>query len=274
VTTQVAPIYRHPPLIYRTAQVLRWFGIFVLVALVLYAGSVAYSAAEVAHASVQSRSLSAVSVSNGAIEINGSFTLTNPGYYPIQDLELAARIANATGVHLGTITVGPDTVPGGGKAAFPIAIAVPIAASLAAESLLVEDQYIEVHAWANVTYAYLFPLSVTLSENRSWGAPFEGLKVSVGTPVVSNGTVTTPVTISFSNHASFVENGGLSFEIESSSSADCGGGSFSLDVPPGALYDKTQNVTLNTGCDPMGGEVVVTYTIYGSSTTLPPEPIP
>lgn len=274
MTAQVVSRYRRPPFIYRIAQVLRWFGIFVLIALILYAGSVAYSASEVAHASVQSRSLSAVFVSNGSIEVRGSFTLTNPGFYPIQDLELAARIANASGIHLGTITVGPNTVAGHGNASFPIVIDVPIAASLAAESLLVEDQYIHVSAWANVTYAYLFPLSVTLSENRSWGAPFEGLTVSVGTPVLRNGTVTTPVTITFSNHASFVENGGLSFVIESSSFADCGGGSFSLDVPPGALYDKTENVTLNTGCSPLGGQVVVTYTIDGSSTTLPPEPIP
>jgi len=274
VTALVVPTYRHPPAIYRLAQVLRWFGVFVLVVLIVYAGTVAYSAAEVAHASVQSRSLSAVFVSNGAIEISGSFTLSNPGLYPIQDLELAARLANESGVHLATLSVGPRTVAGHATELFPIDVSLPISDSGAVESLLVKDQYIEVNAWANVTYAYLFSLSAALSENRSWGAPFEGLHVTVGTPSIGNGSVTAPVTVTFSNHASFVENGALSFVIESSASVDCGGGSFSVDVPPGALYDQTQNVTLSTGCSPLGGQLLVTYTIGGSTTSLPPEPIP
>ena len=268
------PLHRQPPRIYRIARALRWIGVIVLVLLVLYAGTVAYSAYEAAHATIESRSLTGVLVANGMIEISGSFTLSNPGIYPIGGLELAVHVANASGVHLGSVTIGPDTVLGGSTGLFPISIALPIAASSAAESLLFEDQYIEVGAWANVTYAYLFPLSVALSETRSWGAPFEGFHAGTGTPYLQNGTVITPVTLTWVNHASFVEAGGISFEIQSSSLTNCGGGSFPINVPPGQVYNQTQDVSLSTGCNPSGGELLTSLTIDGSTTSFPPEPIP
>lgn len=275
MAVSVMPTYRRPPPIYRVARALRWLGIIVLILLIIYVGSVAYSAYEVAHASIQSRSLTAVFVQNGMIEISGSFTLNNPGIYPIAGLVLSAQIANDSGIHLGSVTVGPETVGGQSSALFPVVISLPIAASAAAESLLVEDQYIEVAAWANVTYAYLFPLAVTLSETRSWGAPFDGFQATLGTPTLnSNGTVTTPVTVSFSNHASFLENGALSFTVESAASANCGGSSFAVDVPPGSNFDQTQYVTFGAGCSPMGGQLLASFTINGSTTSFPPVPIP
>jgi len=269
-----APVHRSPPAIYRVARALRWFGIIVLVLLIVYAGSVAYSAYEAAHATVESRSLTGVLVENGNIEVSGSFTLSNPGLYPISGLELAVRLANDTGVHLGTVNVGPDTVDGGGTGEFPIAISLPIAASSAAESLLFVDQYIEVGAWANVTYAYLFPISVALTETRSWGAPFEGFDASLGTPKSVNGSVVVPVTLTWSNHASFAEQGSISFVVDSAAQADCGGGSFPMNVAPGAVYDQTQDVTLSSGCSPAGGELLASITVDGSTTSFPPEPIP
>ena len=270
----LVPTHRPPPAIYRVARALRWIGVIVLVLLILFAGSVAYSAYEAAHATVESRQLTGVLVANGTIDISGSFTLSNPGIYPIGGLELAVHVANETGVHLASVVVGPDTIDGGSTGLFPISLQLPISASSAAESLLFLDQYLMVRAWANVTYAYLFPLSVSLSENRSWGAPFEGFSATAGTPTLSNGTVTTPVTLTWTNHASFVEQGSISFVVESASQANCGGGAFSMDVAPGAVFDQTQGVTMSTGCSPAGGQILVSLSVGGSTTTFPPEPIP
>ena len=64
-----APVHRSPPAIYRVARALRWFGIIVLALLIVYAGSVAYSAYETAHATVESKTLSGVLVANGDIYI-------------------------------------------------------------------------------------------------------------------------------------------------------------------------------------------------------------
>jgi len=274
MTTVGAPVYRRPPALYRFARALRWVGVVVLVLLIIYAGTVAYSAYEAAHASVESRSLTSVSVEGGTLNISGSFTLSNPGIYPISGLELVVRLANATGVHLGTVVVGPTTVDGGSTGFFPVTLALPIAGSSAAESLLFVDQYIEVGAWANVTYAYLFPLSVALTETRSWGAPFEGFRATVGMPTYVNGTVVAPVTLTWTNHASFAEPGSIAFVIDSAAGADCGGGSFPMNVNPGQNFDETEDVTVSTGCSPAGGEVLASITIDGSTTSLPPEPIP
>jgi len=268
------PLHRRPPLIYRLARALRWLGILILVALLIFAGTVAYSAYEVAHASIHSESLTGVLVANGAIQIGGSFTLTNPGIYPIEGLVFGAQIANASGVHLVAVNVGPETVEGHSTGLFPILVSLPISASSAAESLLFVDQYLEVRAWANVTYAYMFPLSVALSESRSWGAPFEGFHASVGSPTFTNGSFITPITVGWANHASFVEAGSLAVVVDSSAMVDCGGVTFSMDVHPGELYDQTQYETLNTGCNPSGGFLQITLSIAGSTTSLPPEPIP
>jgi len=274
VAAYVVPTHRHPPAIYRLARALRWVSALVLVALVVFAGTVAYSAVEVARSSPQSRGLSASIATNGTIEISGSFTLSNPGLYPIQGFKLTARIANDVGVFLGQLGVGPTAIAPSSTGTFPIALYLPIATSGAVASLLTEDQYLRVNAWGNATYAYLFPLSVALSENRSWGAPFEALQASVGAPTGGGGSITVPVTVTFSNHAGFPDEGVLTYTIESSGGVDCGGGSFTIDVPPGALYDQTQDVSLNSGCSPAGGQLVSSYSTGGTPFPLPTEPIP
>jgi len=270
----VVPTHRRPPAIYRAARALRWVSAIVLVVLILYAGTVAYSATEVARSSVQSRSLSASFAANGTVEVGGSFTLSNPGLYPIQTVTLTARIANGAGVFLGKLGVGPTDIAPSSTGVFPFALYLPVSASGPAVSLLTEDQYLDVNAWGNATYAYLFPISVSLSESRSWGAPFEGFQATVGTPSGSGGALTVPVTVTFSNHAGSPDVGTLTFVIESSNYVDCGGGAFSLDVPPGGFYDQSQNVALSSGCSPAGGQLFTTYSNAGGTTPLPPEAIP
>ena len=270
----VLPFRSHPPGIYRLARAFRWLSTLVVVVLIIYAGTVVYSAYEVARSSPQSRGFTASFAPNGTVEIGGSFTLSNPGFYPIQSFSLTARITNATGVFLGNLKVGPTVIAPSSTGVFPVAVYLPVTSGSATESLLTEDQYLGLSAWGNATYAYLFPLSVTLSETRSWGAPFEGFTVTVGTPSGGGGGITVPVTISFTNDASFTEVGTLAFVIESSMGAACGSDSFSLNVLPGTLYDQTEPVSLASGCSPAGGQVVSTYTSGGTTVVLPPEAIP
>ncbi|HEY1198990.1 MAG TPA: hypothetical protein VGG32_09765 [Thermoplasmata archaeon] len=270
----LVPRHRRPPAIYRVARALRWVSAIVLIALVIFAGTVAYSAVEVARSSVQSRSLSASFASNGTVAVAGSFTLSNPGLYPIQGVTLTARIANSAGVFLGAFGVGPNDIAPSTTGVFPIALYLPVSASGPTKSLLTEDQYLAVNAWGNATYAYLFPLSVSLSETRYWGAPFEGFHASVGTPSGGGGAITVPIVVTFSDHASSPDVGTLAFVIESSNFVDCGGGSFPLDVPAGSLYDHTDTATLSPGCSPSGGQLLATYSSAGGTTPLPPEAIP
>ena len=274
MAVSAVPIHRTPPGIYRAARAFRVASAIVFVLIVLFAVSVGYSAYEVARSSIQSHGLSASFAPNGTVEIGGSFTLSNPGFYPIQGFELTARIANASGVFLGELATGPTTVPPSSNQSFPIALYLPVSQNGPATSLLTVDQYLNVDAWANATYAYLFPISVSLAETRSWGAPFEGLTVTVGAPTVGAGGVTVPVTVSFSNHASFPQDGAFDFVIESSGFATCGSGSIPVDVPPGGYFDQTQNVALSSGCSPAGGQVLSTYLMGTTPVPLPAEAIP
>lgn len=275
MAASTVPTHRRPPAIYRAARAFRGLGILAVVLLLVYAGTVAYSAFEVARSSPQSRGFSESIATNGTIEIAGAFTITNSGIYPIQSLELTARVANDTGFFLGKLGVGPTDLAAGDTGVYPVALYIPISTTGPVSSLLTTDQYLELNAWGNATYAYLFPISLSLNETRSWGAPFEAFRVSVGAPMMGGGgTVTVPVTISFSNHAAVPDEGTLAFVVESSNSDDCGSGSFSLDVPSGALFDQTDDTTLAAGCSPLGGQVLATYTNGGAPIALPPEAIP
>jgi hypothetical protein len=253
---------------------LRVVSAIVLVLLILYAGTVAYSAIEVARSSVQSHSLSASFASNGTVEIAGSFTLSNPGLYPIDKVALTALIANGEGVFLGRLAVGPNDIAPSSTGVFPFAVYLPVSVSGAAESLLTVDQTLGVNAWGNATYAYLFPLSISLVENRSWGAPFEGFRATAGTPTGGGGTLVVPVLVTFSNHANSPDQGTIAFVIESSGGVVCGSGSFPIDDAAGALYDQTENVAVSAGCSPAGGHLLTTYSAAGGMIPLPPETIP
>jgi hypothetical protein len=274
VAALVVPTHRRPPGIYRLARAFRVLGAIVLVILLIYVGTVAYSAYEIASSSAESHSLSAQFVSNGTLQVSGSFSLTNPGLYPIQSLELTARILNAGGIDLGTLHVGPSTVAAQGSGDFPIALSIPITEAGPAASLLTVDQGLLVKAWGNATYAYLFPLSIALNQSRSWGAPFEGLRASLGTPTTMGGQVTLPVTVFFADHASVDDIGTLTYTVRSSTATDCGGGSVLVSVPAGSSFDQTVNVALASGCSASGGQLLLSYATNGGTIVLPPEVLP
>jgi hypothetical protein len=270
----VVPTHRRPPGIYRAAHALRTVGAVVFALLLVFVGTVAYSAYLVATSSTESHSMSVQFASNGTVEVSGTFSLSNPGWYPIERLELSTRVANGTGVLLGTVLVGPTTVASGTTGVFPFAVAIPITPSGPAASLLTTDQYLSVRAWGNATYAYLFPVSVSLTQNRSWGAPFEGLQVSVGAPVVLGGQVSVPVRITFSDHSSADDVGTMSFVIDSANLVPCGGANFPISVAAGTYFDQTETVTLESGCSLSGGHLLLTYTTPTGTVAFPPEPLP
>jgi hypothetical protein len=247
----------------------------VLVALLVFLASVGYSGYELAQASPQAGGFSAGFATNDTVSISGTLSLSNAGLYPVSGLTLSLRVLNRSSVFLGVVSAGPVTVAARSTAVFPIALYLPIASSGPAESLLVQDQELEVGVWGNATYAYLFPASVHFDQNKSWGAPFAGLRVGVGAPSsLANGSTVVPVTVSFSNHASFTESGALRLDLRSPTGASCGTTSYLLDAAPSAFVDQTQRVSIAAGCSLAGGTAVATVEMAGTTVALPPEPIP
>jgi hypothetical protein len=270
----VTPRTRKAPGLYRWARLFRRLSAVVLILLVVFLATAGYSAIELVRSSPQSGGYSAAFEANDTIGLTGSLRLSNPGFYSVSGFSLNLRIENTSGIVLGDVTEGPETLAAQSTTSFPIALYLPITPSGPAASLLTTDQNLLLGVWGNATFADVFPVSVHFDENKSWGAPFSDFLVQVGTPTVTNGTAAVPVTISFSNHASFSEVGTLEVVLRSSAGVACGGGGFVLSVAPNDYFYQTQNIDLGSGCSLVGGSADAVFTGSGATIPLPPEALP
>jgi hypothetical protein len=263
---------QRPPGIYRAARALRRLAIVVLVLVIVFVGLVAYSAVQIVKDRPQVGQSATTFEPNGTVGLTTSFSLNNPTFFPIQSFGLQFRIVNASGDLLIADSTPVTSIASQSSAVVPVAFYLPLSAS--DESLLTTDQYLTWEVWGNATYGYLFPVSLGVQTQRSWGAPFENLTFTVGTPTMMGGTLVVPVTLSFANDANFADDGTLEFEVVSSGGATCSSGSFAIDVAPSNSYMGSQNVPVQSGCDPSGGHLNAQYLTDGTSIPLPPEPIP
>lgn len=261
-----------PPGIYRAARALRRAAVIVLVLTIVFVAFVAYSAVQIVHSRPQVGNSSSALEPNGSVGYSTSFTLNNPTYFAIQSFQLEVRIANASGDLLVDDATPTTTIPAGGVSDVPFTFFLPL--SSGASSLLTVDQSLHWDVWGNATYGYLFPVSIGVATNRSWGAPFANLSVSVGTPFMMGGTLEVPVQLSFSDDANFADDGTVSFEVVASDGTTCSTGQFAIDVPGGQSYSMTQDVPIAAGCNPSGGHIDSQYLEGGTSIPLPPESIP
>jgi len=275
VSAQLLPRYRRPPPLYRLARALRRIGLVVLVLVLLFVASALYSAYETARGGASASDFEYAFGANNTFVLSGTLSFSDGGIYPVNGFTVHLRVANATGQVVGESSDGPVNFAPGGRATFPVTFVLPIALASAAASLLTTDQFLNETIFANATFAYVFPVSVEVAKNTSWGAPFAGLTASVGTPTTMGGTVVVPVTIQFENDASFADDGSLEVRLVSESGTVCASSTYPIDVPPETPYSQTNDFTLATGCSISGGTVVSTYTTSGGATvTLPPEAIP
>ena len=268
-------LYRPPPRppgIYRAARALRRASTLALVLIIVFVGVVAYSAVQVAKTQPRVGASTVGFESNDTVGISTSLSLSNPTFFTIQQMGLQFRILNGTGLLLVASTAGPVNIAAGANETLPVALYVPITA--AGASLLTQNQYLQWYVWGNASYAYLFSVSVGIATQRSWGAPFANLRVIIGTPSMVNGSFAVPVTLTFTNDASFTDAGALDFQVVPTSGPNCAQGAFVLNVPSDTPYSDTQNIALASGCNPAGGHVAAQFVGSGFSLSLPPEPIP
>lgn len=265
---------RTPPALYRLSRLFGRLSVVVLILVAIFLATVGYSAAQLVQSSPQTGGYTASFAPNGTVALTGSIVLSNPGYYPVTGFTLGLRVLNSTNGFLGAVRAGPVNLPAGSATSLPIALYFPIAAGSPAESLLVTNQNLTVGLWGNTTYAYLFPISVHFTQTKFWGAPFSGLTVTPGAPTLDGGTVEIPVTVTFTNDASFTEFGTLTAQVVQANGFVCGSTTLPLNVAPGDVYDQTQNVALSSGCSTAGGSIITEFVSSGTTVVLPPEPLP
>jgi hypothetical protein len=266
---------RRAPALYRISGLLRNIGTAVLILLIIFLVTAAYSAAHLKPSVGGHQNSSSISLDpNGTAELTESVNLSNQGYYSISPLTVSLEISNATtGVVLAFGGSAPLTIPPGTDSSIPISIWLPLTG--ASTALVTEDEALVESAWVNATYASIFVIQLSGGSNYSWGAPFSGFTAVPGSPTLqSNGTVLVPVTVSFSNQASFADEGTLAFSVETASGSTCSTGTVPVDVPGGSGMYQTFSFYSPSSCDPSGGSIHSTYTGSGLDVALPTEAIP
>ncbi len=267
-------VHRRPPRLYRTARGLRWASLAVLIVLIVFLGTAIYSTVRLVQSIPQPGPLSYEFGENGSIELNGTIRVGNPGLYPIDDFQVTLRVLNSTGELLGQSDELARTLPAGSSSNYSVGVEIPVGPSGAGGSLLVADQYLVVDTWGNATFAYLFPVSIHLAQNVSWGAPFAGYRVTIGVAPPPTGPATVPVTVSFADNAQLPEAGELEVTLESARGVSCGASDYPVDVTSGGAYSVTQDVAVASGCSLAGGSAVSTFVTQGLTISLPPEAFP
>lgn len=244
----------------------------MLLLVILYVGIVAYSAVQVVKTAPRVGGDTVQLESNDTVGILTSFTLTNPSLFPIQQFGLHFRILNGSSLPLFSSTVSSGNIAAEGSTVIPVDLYVPL--TTAGTSLLTENQYLQWDVWGNASYGYLFPVSIGVETERSWGAPFDNLTAALGAPGAVNGSDTIPVTVTFSNDATFSDDGTLDFQVVPQTGSNCAQGSFVMDVPAGGTYSSTERVPISSDCDLLGGHLSAEFVGSGYTVPFPPEAIP
>ncbi len=264
---------RAPPL-YRIGQIVAGIGTAVLVILIIFLATAAYSAAQLRPEVGQGKGSSSVVLEpNGTVLLTYAINLSNPGYYAISPLTVSIELRNAS---IGLLALGGSgdlTIPAGATSSIPFSIWVPLAGSAAA--LVTQDATLPARVWVNATFASIFVVHLAGNLSQNWGAPFYNFSAAPGTPSLqTNGTVLVPVTIAFSNHASFADVGTITFTVESATGASCSTGSVAVNVPPQNMMNQGFAFYASPSCNPSGGQILASYSGGGLTVALPPEPIP
>jgi hypothetical protein len=273
-----------PPL-NRLARAFRVAGIVALVLVFVYVGVAVYSASQLRGAgssqkgdngSGNSNPTLTTLASNGSVVVTTSINLTNPGFLPINSIQVSAVVEMLGGpviAHGGSpvISVAP-----GQTATIPVTFYIPpLSPSGPGAMLATHDANLPLSVWVNVTYASVFGVGVNTTSNYTWGAPFAGLNATLGAPAPQgNGTVEIPVQLSFQDHANYADTGTISARISSASGQVCADPSTGIDVAASSAYQQTLDVFVSSGCDPSGGSYVIQFQGPGYQVTLPSEPIP
>jgi hypothetical protein len=259
---------------------LRGIGTAVVVLLVIFLATAAWSAAHLRPEIGSSNGGSSNGGNSVTLEPNGtavlteSINLSNSGYYSISPLTVSLEIRNAsTGDVLAVGGSAPLTIAAGAVSSIPISVWLPLSGGSAA--LVTQDEALVEKAWVNATYASIFVIQLSGGTNYTWGAPFYGFNATPGAPSVqSNGTVLVPVTVSFSNHANFADQGTLAVTVRDASAGACTTSSVPVNVAGGSSLFETLNFYVSASCNASGGSIAATYSGSGLVVTLPTETIP
>ena len=264
---------RRPPALVRLAGVARLLRVLALVGIVAFVALAGYSASQLrVHGDPSSTAGNGQLVSS-ALEFHAQVNVSNPGWMAFHAVGSTIVLSDPNGTVLGGGGSLPVDLPAGSTTAIIVHYQVPLAVLQTDSYLVTRDAQLPIQVWVNGTYASLFPFSLTVRSNYSWGAPLFGLQVTPGSPAPGpNGTVLVPIQVTFENHAPFDDVGNVTLRLLDSSGAVCGTTTQPVDAAAGSPYSQSWTVSGQPGCSPASLEG--TLTASGWSYSLAPTGLP
>jgi hypothetical protein len=259
------------PTLWRLARLFRVLAVLWLVAVGLFLATVAYSGSQVRPAGESGPSTPPTVTGNDTIHLTGQVNISNPGWYPLNDVTLFTIVDAPNGSFLASGGSPVTTVTAGGVTTVPFTISLGLDLKPFLRTLLTQDATLPSTTWANATYVGLIQVQLSVPLNVSWGAPLYGLNVSAGTPTAqSNGTAAVPLTVMFADHAKFPVDGTARYTL-SSGGRVCTNGSLPVAVPAGGSYDQSTTAYLGSSCSASGATLTLRF--VGSGWALNPFPV-
>ncbi len=263
-----------PQSIHKFARVTGWASILIGLVLLAFVVSLAASAAEVNY--LGTLPTSSRTVGGNELMIGAVSSVSNPGLYSLQGFRVNLHLLTSSGVLVAFGSSNTTTLPARTTSQVPLQISANLS-SPAARQLITTNMTLIVNGWVNATYAALFPVHLFLYENYPWGAPFDQLNYTFGTPTPSgNTTENLPLTLGFRNWFPVPDYGTFTFSVMSPNGTSCGQGKLSMSLPvsEGSSYEGTTNLLVNDGCNYHGGTLDVHYSGLLLSLDLPVVTIP
>ncbi len=262
-----------PPALYRIARLLGRLGVVALVLLLGYVALTVYSASQL---SIESGAGgSNASLAANVLTVSSGITLANHGILPVTSISLSSIVRYPDGTLLAVAHSPLRSIPPSTNATIPLTVAIPLTASSEALALLTHSVALPANISANVTFGGILDLRIQDTTSLDWGAPFDSLTATAGTPVLRpNGTIAVPFSVSYTNRAAIDEVGALAYTIKNATGATCTSGAFPVNVPQGTPFNVSVTLYLPRSCDPSGGTADLSFSGGGFNLAFPPEPLP
>jgi hypothetical protein len=234
-------------------RALGWATTVLWVLVILFSGTVVYSATQIR---MNLKEKPQVTASNNSLKMSIPFSVNNGGLYDISELNITTCVVaeNETIISRSTSLVPLIPKASTVNATHDISLGLDDIFAKNLTYMLFNDANLSVDMFVGLTYAYVLPLKISFNTTMPWGAPLYNLTVG-DISIVSPNQVN--VSLSFENHAFFSLNGTIRLEIVDGFNRLMGSGATDIFVPPEGSYDDV--ITMLITGDPRGMTEVRLY---------------
>lgn len=227
-------------------RALGWATNIFLIILLLFTGTVIYSALQI-RPSFGEPSLHA---SSDVLIVSLHLGLNNRGFYDISKFNITTSVRDINGSAISDSSTFVPLISGGSNASITHNMTISLV-SITTDDLsylLFNDSELTVDAILKLTYASAFPFEISGNFSIPWGAPLANLTLESVSIVPFNSThVRAVALLSFENHSYFEMDGNVRIEIVDTADQIVGRDSTGFHAPSGSRVDASFSTFLTGG---------------------------